>query len=152
MNYATLIGVADETEIARARSVVRDSRPIPKCHPSRPLGSRGLCVSCYQAELAGPPALPAPLLPPTTSPLPARHRTVGPPTISEIEAFLAVVELGSPAAARALGLSKRTVGNKLHELQRRIGARSRAHAAWLLYPELADRYVLPGDRRLRVAS
>jgi DNA-binding CsgD family transcriptional regulator len=72
------------------------------------------------------------------------------PTARDVEVFLAVVELPSlEVAAETLGISRTTVVHHLEILYARIGAKTRAHAAWLLYPLLGDRYVLPGDRALR---
>ena len=161
--------LADDRELAHRGMVLRDSRPIPKCHPDRPIGSKGLCGPCYQAQLEpGPPPLevqvgpwrqpdppPAPVARHSAPPAPpARTHALHPrPTPAEIAALLAVIEYPSlEAAADRLGLKSATVRNQLADLYHRIGARTRPHAAWLLWPQLGTSYVLPGDaRRRRVA-
>lgn len=149
---------ADDRELAHRGMVLRDARPIPKCHPARPIGSKGLCGPCYEAQLLppAPPVQPEPLLPPTPAIAIDLRATAptGPPTPAELAAFLAIVEHSRPTVAgRAMCLSGSTIRNQLTTLYRRIGARSRAHAAWLLSRELGERYVLPCDtpRRRRVA-
>lgn len=77
------------------------------------------------------------------------------PTERELEVFLAIFVHGDgPRAAAVLGLSPHTVKRHVDHLYTAIGARDRPHAAWLLYPVLRDRYVLPGDavQGLRVVA
>jgi DNA-binding NarL/FixJ family response regulator len=72
------------------------------------------------------------------------------PTARQLVVFLAVLRLTTrAAAAKELGVSMLTVKSQMAAMFARIGAQSRAHAAWLLGPRYLDRMILPGDRRKR---
>lgn len=70
-----------------------------------------------------------------------------PPTARELEIFVTVVERGDKEAALALGITEKTVRGMMTRLYHRLGALNKTHAAVMLYPSLADRYIIQGDRR-----
>ena len=75
-----------------------------------------------------------------------------PPTLRELEVFLAYVEHATATAAGpALGITPGTVKETMRGLYAKIGARSKMHAALILWPVLGEHYKVPGpsiDRRL----
>jgi FixJ family two-component response regulator len=84
--------------------------------------------------------------------LPPADKIAENPTLRELEVFLAVVDAGDEhLAGTRLGIGRRTVRNHLQSLYAKVGARSRPHAAWLLWPVLGEAFAPRrgrSDRRL----
>ena len=73
-----------------------------------------------------------------------------PPTLRELEVFLAYVDHSTASAAGpALGITPGTVKETMRVLYAKIGARSKMHAALILWPVLGDQYKVPGPFRER---
>lgn len=119
--------VVDEREIARSQLGLRDSPPIARCHPDRPMYAVGLCQHCYaevvrhrqrtaEAMLRGDPLhyLGAPLS----------------PRESEIVDLLAAGHTNKTVGAE-LGIAESTIKNHVSAILRKLGATSAAHAVAL---------------------
>jgi DNA-binding NarL/FixJ family response regulator len=73
----------------------------------------------------------------------------GRPTQRDLDVIVALVENSSGrAAAEALGITEQTVKNHVSAVIHKLGARSRTHATWLLWPQIGHRLGGPRpDRR-----
>jgi DNA-binding CsgD family transcriptional regulator len=109
--------------------VPRDSKPVARCHPDRPMHAVGLCEYCYsevvrhrrrtaEAQLRGDP----------------RFYEGARLSSREVEVIEAIGQgMTNKVVGEALGISEQTVKNHMSSILRKLGAETAANAVWLYF-------------------